>query len=69
MATKKFTLEGVDGNSFAIINHVSKCMIKACLAHLVGEYKEKAMEGNYSNLLSVSQDYINKCNQIFEDND
>lgn len=69
MSNKRFSLVGVEGNANVIIGHVSKCMVKACLAHLVGEYKAKAQEGDYNHLLRVSQEYIDKCNHSVEDDE
>jgi hypothetical protein len=51
-------LIGEDGNAFFIIGAVSQALKRNGYESLVDEYQEKAMSGDYSHLLSVTNDYV-----------
>ena len=61
----KYNLVGVDGNAFSVMNYVLKAM-KECGCNKVDQaiYVEKAKSGDYDNLLCVSMEMIDKCNEI-----
>ena len=64
----KYNLVGVDGNAFAIMTYVLKAM-KECKIPK-GEqlyYQIKATSGDYENLLAISIEMIDKCNEIAEE--
>jgi hypothetical protein len=48
-----------DGNAFAIMGRVKKALIKAGAdKEYVRKYQDKAMSGDYENLLCVTMDYV-----------
>ena len=61
----KYDLVGIDGNAFAVMGYVLKAM-KECGCNKVDQaiYVEKAKSGDYDNLLAVSIEMIDKCNEI-----
>lgn len=53
-------LIGKDGNAFAIIGAVTKAMRQAGLApHIIDQYREQAMSGDYDHLLKVTSEWVN----------
>jgi hypothetical protein len=52
-------LIGEDGNAFYILGKVSKALKENGYSHLVKQYKEEAMSGDYNNLLRVTMEYVN----------
>lgn len=59
----KYNLEGIDGNAFSIIAYVKKAMTKEKFTESeISEYVNDAMSSNYSHLVSVSAEMIDKCN-------
>lgn len=59
----KYTLEGVDGNSFAIMAYVKKAMVNTKLSkEEMDNYIKEATSGDYGNLVRTSQKYIDICN-------
>lgn len=63
----KYGLVGVDGNAWAVMGYVSKALKNESLGNLVDEYMEKAMSGDYDNLLRVSLEYLDKANEAASD--
>ena len=64
----KYDLVGVDGNAFAVMGYVLRAMKECKMSK--GEqlyYQTKAMSSDYNNLLSVSMEMIDKCNEIAEE--
>ena len=63
----KYDLVGVDGNAFAVMGYVLKAM-KECKMpkEEQSDYQTKAMSGDYDNLLVVSVEMIDLCNEIAE---
>lgn len=57
-----YDLVGIDGNAFSVMGYVSKALKHTGHSDLVDEYREKAMSGDYDNLLMVSQKYIDIAN-------
>lgn len=61
---EKFSLVGVDGNAYCVMGYVANAMKKAGFSQeLVIEYRKLAMSGDYNNLLCVSMEWIDKCNE------
>lgn len=62
--SKKYTLVGVDGNAFAVMGYVMRCMEKEGKSIEQREdYKKDATSSNYDHLLSVSVAMITKLNK------
>ena len=60
---KKYSLVGVDGNAFAVMGYVTRCMRECkCTREEIDEYRDNAMSGDYNNLLCVSMNMINRLN-------
>lgn len=59
----KYSLVGVDGNAFSIIGYTGNALKREGLRHLVDEMRERAMSGDYYNLIAVCDEYINKANE------
>ena len=58
-----YTLVGVDGNAFAVMGYVAKAMRREGFTRdEIEEYRKAAMSGDYSNLLCVSVNYVERCN-------
>jgi len=55
----KVKLIGEDGNAFAILGNVRRAMREAGVPNeVISEYFEKAMSGDYNNLLKVTSEYV-----------
>lgn len=64
----KYDLVGVDGNAFAIMAYVLKAMKECKMSkEEQSDYQTKVMSGDYNNLLAVSVEMIDKCNEIAEE--
>lgn len=59
----KYDLVGVDGNAFSVMGYTARALKLEGLRDLVPEMQEKAMSGNYNNLLCVCLEYIDKANE------
>lgn len=60
----KYSLEGVDGNAFMIGGYVRIAMKKENFSRdEIEEYTRKSTSGDYDNLLRVSFEQIEKCNE------
>ncbi len=61
----KYNLVGIDGNAFSVMGYVLKAMKECKMSkEEQSEYQNKAMSGDYNNLLCVSIEMIDKCNEI-----
>jgi hypothetical protein len=61
---KPFTLIGVDGNAFSVMGYVRNAMRTAGMSQTErDEYSKDAMSSDYSHLLVVSMDMIDKVNE------
>ena len=65
----KYSLEGVDGNAFAIMGYTAKALKTVGLGNLVDEMREKATSGDYSNLIRVCMGYIDQANELIGNTD
>lgn len=64
----KYSLNGVDGNAFSIMGYTSKALKREGLGNLVEEMREKAMSEDYSHLIYVCCDYVDKANKAAYEN-
>ena len=68
--TMKYDLVSVDGNAFAVMGYVLKAMKECKMSkEEQSDYQTKAMSSDYDNLLAVSVEMIDKCNEIFGSSD
>ena len=64
----KYCLVGVDGNACAVMGYVFKAMRETGFTKdEITAYHQEAMSGDYNNLLCVSKEYIDKCNERAEE--
>ena len=66
---EKYSLIGVDGNAFSVMGYTAQALRHEGLRNLVSEMQERAMSGDYNNLLVVCQEYIDIANERSEEND
>ncbi len=65
---EKYTLVGCDGNAFAVMGYVMNCMRRERFTKSeIDEYLKEAKSSDYNNLLFVSCDYVNKCNERYSE--
>ena len=63
----KYTLVGVNGNAYAIMGYTSKAMRRAGFTkEEVDQMYKEATSGDYSNLICICDDYIDKVNERLE---
>ena len=68
--SEKYTLVGVDGNAFAVIGYVIRAMRhEGFSSDEVESYRKQAMSSDYTHLLAVSCDYVDKCNRHANDDE
>lgn len=61
---KKFSLVGVDGNTFSVMAYVKTAMREAGFSKKErSEYVEDCMRGDYDRLLIISDEMIDRCNR------
>lgn len=58
-----YTLEGVDGNAFAIMGYTARALKNSGNAGLVHKLYEEAQAGDYDNLVQVCMRYIDIANK------
>ena len=62
---KAFSLVGVDGNAFSVMGYTASAMRKAGYTQdEINEYQKLATSGDYNNLLVLSMEWIDKCNEV-----
>lgn len=64
----KYTLVGVDGNAYSVMGYTGRALRNEGLGNLVEEMQDKAMSGDYNNLLCICMDYIDKANDAAYEN-
>ena len=62
MAKRKYTLIGVDGNAFAIMDYTAKALRETNHKDLVDKMREEAMSSDYNNLICVCDRYVGIAN-------
>ena len=61
---EKYSLVGVDGNAFVIMGYVRNAMKKCGFTEdQIKDYLKQATSSDYYNLIAVSQDIIEQCNE------
>ena len=58
----KYSLVGVDGNAFSVMGYTARALEKSGHKDMVKCMQERAMSGDYANLLNVCQRYIDIAN-------
>ena len=62
---EKFSLENVENDAQSIIDYVQECMKKRKLStYEIDEYVEQAMAYDHSNLVKISEEYIDMLNKM-----
>lgn len=65
MEDQKYSLIGVDGNAFCIMGYISNAMRRTGYSEEeIDKYLSEAQSSDYSNLVAVSSDQINKVNEV-----
>lgn len=59
----KYTLVGVDGNAFAIMGYTARALKNEGLKDKVSEMQQRAMSGDYNNLICVCMEYVDMANE------
>ena len=63
----KYELVGVDGNAYSVMGYVLRAMKECGMSkEEQSAYQTKATSEDYNNLLCVSVEMIDKCNEIAE---
>ena len=66
---EKYTLVGVDGNAYAVMGYVKRCMREVGMSpEQRPAYIEDATSDDYHHLLYVSIEMVDKCNRWAEGN-
>lgn len=61
----KYDLVGIDGNAFSVMGYVLRAMRECNFSkEEQSEYQNEAKSGDYDNLLCVSVEMLDKCNEI-----
>lgn len=63
----KYKLIGQDGNAFALMGYVSRALREEGLRELVPEMHQRAMAGDYNNLICVCDEYLEMANKKAEE--
>lgn len=63
----KYDLTGINGNAFSVMGYVT-CAMRECefSKEDINAYHQRAMSGDYENLLCESVQMIDKCNEVAE---
>lgn len=59
----KYDLVGVDGNAYSVMGYTARALKREGLGDLVDKMHEEAKSGDYSNLICVCMEYIDKANE------
>lgn len=69
MKHPNYSLVGIDGNAFAIMGYVMKCMRREkCTKEQIDAYIKDAKSSDYDHLLYVSFNEIEKLNEKYYGN-
>ena len=58
----KYNLVGQDGSAFNLMGYTARALKAEGLGDQVKEMQQRAMSGDYYNLIAVCDEYINKAN-------
>ena len=64
-----YSLVGVDGNAFSIIGYTARALKQTGHGGLVDKMHEEATAGDYYNLISVCDKYVDIANKSCEEED
>lgn len=68
--SEEYSLVGQDGNAFSLMGYTARCMRKCGFKKAdIDEMRERAMSGDYDNLIVVCDEYIQKCNDTLDYDD
>ena len=62
----KYDLVGQDGNAFYLMGYTANALRREGLGDLVVEMRNKAMSGDYYNLIAVCDEYVQMANEKAE---
>ena len=60
---RAFSLVGVDGNAFYLMGYTAKALKTAGLRDKVDEMHKEATAGDYNNLITVCDKYVDMANE------
>lgn len=66
---ERYDLVGVDGNAFSVMGYTANALKETGHRDLVPQMRERAMSGDYNNLLCVCMEYIDIANEGLDDGD
>lgn len=62
-----YTLEGIDGNAYAVVGYVRRAMKEVGFTKVeIEDFDTRAKSGDYDNLLHVSLEMVYECNERAE---
>lgn len=62
-----YTLEGIDGNAFAVVGYVRRAMKEQGFTKAeIEDFNARAKSSDYNHLLRVSIEMIDECNERAE---
>lgn len=64
---KRYSLVEVDGNEFSVIGYVTSALKETGISELCTQYYNEATSGDYSNLIAVSCEYLDKANEAYKE--
>jgi len=64
-----FSLVGVDGNAFSIMGYTANALKSVGLGELTNQMYKEATSGDYNNLICVCSGYLDKANELCEDDE
>ena len=68
--TKEYSLVGINGNAFSVMGYVTKAMKEQKYKKAeIDAYMEKAMSGNYDNLIMESMQMLDEINEKVAESD
>ena len=62
-------LDSQNGNAFWIMGYTANAMKEQGLSNEIGEMRERAMSGDYDNLVKVCNEYLTRCNELYDEID
>ena len=62
-------LDSQNGNAFWIMGYTANAMKEQGIADEIAEMRERAMSGNYDNLVKVCNEYLTRCNDLYNEID
>ena len=65
----RYNLVGQDGNAFALMGYTARALKETGHRDLIDEMRQRAMSGDYWNLVAVCDEYIQIANDSLEDDD